>query len=280
MRILKSETIMGLWNLSGSEFHRKLSSREGKDLIKKAYRLGIRWFDTAFSYGVADSLLFSAMKELGHDDIFIISKVMPVPSMRRKAEISLRRLGRESADVLLLHWPTEEKQLYESLRELERMQDDGLCSEIGVSNFPLSLLEKTSKDFRITYHERPLSLIWSRDYSEERKLGLKTLAYAPLGMGVLAGKGADDRRKELPAASSPMFPKLMKRVAGSASLALSWVYSKYPEGVISGFGKAEDFDVLSTIEELDDETMKELDALSFAVSEDNASDNIFSHHWK
>ena len=48
---------MGLWNLSRTPFHRTLSSREGKDIIKEGYRRGIRYFDAAYSYGDAESLL-------------------------------------------------------------------------------------------------------------------------------------------------------------------------------------------------------------------------------
>ena len=36
-----------------------------KDIIKKAYKKGIRAFDTAFSYSGADSMLYSAMREMG-----------------------------------------------------------------------------------------------------------------------------------------------------------------------------------------------------------------------
>ena len=95
MRILDSVPIMGLWNLSDSGFHAHLSSREAKNIIKKAYRTGIRMFDTAFSYNEADSLLYSAMKEAGKDDWSVISKIMPVPTFRKKAEISLSRLHRK-----------------------------------------------------------------------------------------------------------------------------------------------------------------------------------------
>ena len=84
---------MGLWNLSRTPFHRTLSSREGKDIIKEGYRRGIRYFDAAYSYGDAESLLSAAMRETGKDDWRVISKVMPVPTARRKAEATLRRLG-------------------------------------------------------------------------------------------------------------------------------------------------------------------------------------------
>ena len=124
MRISESIAVMGLWNIGEGKFHRKLSAKEGKDLIKTAYRLGIRDFSSAYSYGDADSILSSAMKELRASDWKIYTKVMPVPTLRRKAETILRRLGRDHVDVLMLHWPAEDESLYRSLKELEKLKDE------------------------------------------------------------------------------------------------------------------------------------------------------------
>ena len=55
-------------------------------MIKAAWRMGIRTFDTAFSYADADSILHRALKEINGTDAAVISKVMPVPTLRRKAE--------------------------------------------------------------------------------------------------------------------------------------------------------------------------------------------------
>ena len=116
---------MGLWNLSRTPFHRTLSSREGKDIIKEGYRRGIRYFDAAYSYGDAESLLSAAMRETGKDDWRVISKVMPVPTARRKAEATLRRLGRDHVDILLLHWPSDDETLFPTLRTLEKLKEEG-----------------------------------------------------------------------------------------------------------------------------------------------------------
>ena len=217
MKILKSLTVMGLWNFSAASFQDKLYPREGKNLIKIAYRAGIRCFDTAFSYQEASSCLYSALKELGKDDVCIISKVMPVPTIRKKVETELRRLGRDYLDVLLLHWPTAEPQLSESLEELSKIKEEGKAKSIGVSNFPLPLLIWCKDRFPIEYHERPLSLIWSKNWEEEKLLGLKTIAYSPLGMGLLSGKyeKADeiqDRRRTLPMLSSQIFQEILNEV--------------------------------------------------------------------
>lgn len=284
MRILDSVPIMGLWNLSDSGFHAHLSSREAKNIIKKAYRIGIRMFDTAFSYNEADSLLYSAMKEAGKDAWSVISKIMPVPTFRKKAEISLSRLHRDRFSILLIHWPCEEENLYKSLRELEKMKDEGKADAIGVSNFPYSLLEKAARDFPIEYHERPLSLIWTKDYGKEKESGMKILAYSPLGMGILSGKYSSasdfsDSRKNLYLFSSPYTEQLLELLRNNPSIALSWTYMQRPFGVISGFSSEDDIDVLNKIKPLDDNLYSTLSDLSAKIIETAFSDNLFAHRW-
>ena len=284
MKILKSETVMGLWNFSAASFHDKLSPREGKNLIKIAYRAGIRCFDTAFSYQEASSCLYSALKELGKDDVCIISKVMPVPTIRKKVETELRRLGRDYLDVLLLHWPTAEPQLSESLEELSKIKEEGKAKSIGVSNFPLPLLIWCKDRFPIEYHERPLSLIWSKDWKEEKLLGLKTIAYSPLGMGLLSGKyeKADeiqDRRRTLPMLSSQIFQEILNEVYKKPKIALSWVYEEEPWAVVSGFSSPEQPQLLNKIEHIDTELKKKLTRLADEISKETNADNIFAHRW-
>ena len=284
MRINDSVVLMGLWNIGEGRFHRKLSAKEGRNLIKAAYRRGIRDFSSAYSYNEADSILASAMKELKADDWRIYTKVMPVPTMERKAETMLRRLGRDCLDVLMLHWPKEGESLYRSLRSLEKLTAEGKVKEIGVSNFPLPLLSSAAADFDIRYHERPLSLLWTKDWDEERLLGLRTLAYAPLGMGLLSGKyrSADDipdERKMIKAVSSPSFSELADYLSGPEE-ALSWVYGERPYGIISGFSSENDLTILDSIGPIPDERKRKLMDLSHAVSCSFSCDNIFSHDWR
>ena len=282
----KSESIIGLWNLSRTPYHRMLSAREGKDVIKEGYRRGIRYFDTAYSYGDAESILQSAMKELGKDDYSVISKVMPVPTAAKKAEATLRRLKREYIDILLLHWPSADDSLYSSLKALEKLKNEGKALAIGVSNFPSELLIKTAEDFPISFHERPLSLIWTKDWEKEKDLkGIRTLAYAPLGMGLLSGRyrrGEDikDSRATLTAATSPLLGLILDAIDNDPAIALSWVYDEKPFGVISGYSDKEDLKILDRIRSLPENRREELRKLADDITAAELSDNIFSHNWR
>src|SRR3712207_3698134 len=63
--------------------------------------------------------------------------------LRASAEASLRRLGLDHVDLLLLHWPPREgSELEPALEELKRLRADGLIRELGVSNFPGYMLRE------------------------------------------------------------------------------------------------------------------------------------------
>ena len=288
------ETIdaLGLWNMGDGSFHSLLSPSAAKAIIRKAWKEGIRAFDSAFSYREADSLLYSALREMNAErcDYAIWSKVMAVPTLERKALSSLKRLGTDHFDILMLHWPTKDENLFPALKTLERMKDEGKTIEIGVSNFPLPLLEKVSRDFQLSYHERPLSLIWTREWEEERKLSLKTIAYGPGGLGLLGGKYSSqtppqDRRQDNEAFKSEYFPILidkMKEIALKHSLTLyetaySFVYSMNPWAIVRGIGKAENTKIRKSI--LDKEDMNSLSSLSSLIVSTYSKDNIFAHSW-
>lgn len=283
-----NKRILGLWNIGDDSFHRKLDSQEAKALIKSAIRGGITTFDSAFSYKEADSILSSAIRELKikQEDIEVISKVMPVPTLEKKVDISLKRLSRDYLDILLLHWPSDSESVYSALKALEKLKAADKAKAIGVSNFPYSLLQKAYNDFPIEFHERPLSLIWTKDWDTEKKLNLRTLAYAPLGMGLLTGKYSKkdeikDNRRNLYAWNLESFKELLAYLDSldhtPAETALSWVYCKKPYGIIQGASTIEDLKLSPYA--LDQETISKLDEFAELITSASTSDNIFSHNY-
>ena len=282
----KTTEVLGLWNTGEGQFHNRLSPVESKRIIKSAWKKGIRTFDSAYSYTDADTILYSALRELNaeRDEWQIIEKIMPVPTFERKADAALRRLHTSYFDILLIHWPADEENLYSTLKALERMKDEGKARKIGVSNFPIPLLRKTLADFPLSYHERPLSLVWNRDYEEERKLNIRILAYAPLGMGILSS--AKPMLSSLKFSSSPDLDRLYsildeaagKRGVNRTDIALSWVYNQNPSAVIRGVSRESQLDW--TRVELTDEENTILTKAAALITAETEEDNIFSHRWK
>lgn len=283
---MKSEEILGLWNFSPSPFHKALSPDTARSILSKAWEKGIRYFDSAYSYENADTILYSffSRRKIEREEYRVISKVMPVETIERKVENTLKRLKSDYVDILLLHWPTDEKELFKSLKRLENIKKEEKTKEIGVSNFPLYLLTKTTQDFEISFHERPLSLCWNKDYEEESKTGIKILSYAPLAFGFLSKK--EEKENHFFFEKSPYKEELFnlleeysnKYNTSLSSVSYSWVLQKNPFGIIRGVSKKEQLDIKEI--ELENEEIKELDFISSKITALSPSDNIFNHNYK
>ncbi|MFB6184830.1 MAG: aldo/keto reductase, partial [Haloarculaceae archaeon] len=67
------------------------------------------------------------------------SKVLPsnldYESVIESCHASLDRLGTDYLDLYLIHWPNPAISLRETLAAFERLQEDGLIRNVGVSNF-------------------------------------------------------------------------------------------------------------------------------------------------
>ena len=163
---------------------------ETEETVADALAAGYRHVDTATAYGNEEEV-GAGIKRSGvdRDEIWITTKVwfddFEPSRLRRSAEGSLKRLGIERIDLLLMHWPPQEEgELRPALEELQRLRADGLIRELGVSNFPgymlreaLEISEEVFAD-QVEYHPK-LSQNELRELAAEHDLLLE--AYAPLG---------------------------------------------------------------------------------------------------
>ena len=163
---------------------------ETEETVADALAAGYRHVDTATAYGNEEEV-GAGIRRAGvdRDDVWVTTKVwiddFAPDRLRASAEGSLKRLGIERIDLLLMHWPPQEAgELRPALEELQRLRADGLIRELGVSNFPGYLLrealEITDEVFadQVEYHPK-LSQRELRDLAAEHDLLLE--AYAPLG---------------------------------------------------------------------------------------------------
>jgi 2,5-diketo-D-gluconate reductase B len=119
------------------------------DSVRQALELGYRHIDTAQIYG-NEAEVGQAIAESGvpRDELFITTKIWTdnlstdklVPSLQE----SLRKLRTDHVDLTLIHWPSPAGAVpvKESLLALQAAQADGLTKHIGVSNFPVKLLQE------------------------------------------------------------------------------------------------------------------------------------------
>ena len=129
---------LGTWQLSGADCVRA---------VEHALGIGYRHLDTAAMYGneeaVGEGLRASG---LPRDEVFVTTKVwytdLKPGDLERSAEASLKRLGLDAVDLLLIHWPNPQMSLDGPIRALCEAKRRGLARHVGVSNFTVALLDE------------------------------------------------------------------------------------------------------------------------------------------
>ena len=122
----------GTWQIEGDD---------AREATRDALEIGYRHIDTAKAYG-NEREVGHGIKESGvaREDFWLTTKVphdeASPKQVRAAAEGSLERLGTDYLDLLLLHWPSPEVPMEETLVALDLLRRDGKVRHIGVSNFP------------------------------------------------------------------------------------------------------------------------------------------------
>src|SRR3712207_6312151 len=118
----------GTWMITGDDATRG---------VEDALDLGYRHIDTASAYGneveVGRGI---ANSPVDREDIWLTTKLwmqgLTKRGVKREAEESLRNLGVDHVDLLLLHWPDREIDLKGVLKAMAKLKDKGTVRHIGV----------------------------------------------------------------------------------------------------------------------------------------------------
>jgi diketogulonate reductase-like aldo/keto reductase len=155
-----------------------------------ALESGYRHVDTAAVYAneeaVGEGIRASRVPR---GEIFLTTKVGPDDidegKLERSAEASLKRLGFDHVDLLLIHWPSPKIPLKRSMAALAKAKRRGLTRHIGVSNFTPTLIaeavalsQEPVATNQCEYHPR---LDQSRLIAACRQQGVSFTSYCPLG---------------------------------------------------------------------------------------------------
>lgn len=120
-----------------------------KDVCQAAIEEGIFGFDTSPNY-LAEGNLKRIIREMGavrREQMFIQDKIDNQPLIFAKGNVgelvkkSLKELGVEYIDSILIHWPTP-GYFEDAYQQLEELQSQGLVRMVGVSNFRERHLQK------------------------------------------------------------------------------------------------------------------------------------------
>lgn len=116
----------------------QVSPSECERCVSDALKVGYRMIDTAQAYNNEEGVGAAVAKSgLGRDEVFLVSKVWISNYGYEKAKASidgsLRKLGTDYIDLMLLHQPFCDR--YGAYRALEEAYREGKLRAIGVSNF-------------------------------------------------------------------------------------------------------------------------------------------------
>lgn len=229
---------------------------------------GVTLFDTGDSYGTgklngrSESLLgqfYQAYSGANQDKICMATKLAAYPwrltqkSMISACEASAKRLGK-NVDLVQMHWstanyaPWQEKRLLQGLADL---YEQGKVKGVGLSNFGPKRLKQVHKIFQdrgvpISTLQVQYSLLSTYPVTQLElkevcdQLGIKLIAYSPLGLGLLTGKYSENGafppgirgflfRQLLPGIRSLL--DCLKEIANSrnktmSQVAINWCISK------------------------------------------------------
>ncbi|HBE78510.1 MAG TPA: aldo/keto reductase, partial [Firmicutes bacterium] len=255
---------LGLGCMGMSEFYGRADENESKATILTALENGITMLDTADCYnnGHNEELIGSVLKQWHGGEVLVATKFGIVRQegkyersicghpeyVKKSAEASLRRLGRDVIDLYYIHRIDATVSIEDTIGAMSELVRQGKVRFIGISEasaaticrahavHPLSAVQSEYSLFTRQVEQQILPLL--------DELGISLVAYSPLGRGFLTGKidqtiisAEGDFRKTLPRmqdenfihnqALVAKFKEIAKRKGVKVSqLALAWVLSK------------------------------------------------------
>ena len=169
-----------------------MNDDEAAVAVKSALQIGYRHLDTAENYrnevGVGQGIRDSGV---ARDEIFVTTKFNKewhsVEGARTACEASLKRLGLDYVDLLLIHWPNPAQDRFvQAFEGLLKLRDAGLVRAVGVSNFKVAHLQKLF-DAGLTPQVNQIELSPTRPRKElvalHRAHGIVTESWSPLDRG-------------------------------------------------------------------------------------------------
>jgi aryl-alcohol dehydrogenase-like predicted oxidoreductase len=203
-----SEIALGSWLTYGGS----VAEERARECIRRAYELGINFFDTANVYarGAAEEIVGRALKGFARESYVLATKVyFPMgegPNDRglsrkhimEQCHASLRRLGVDYVDLYQCHRYDTETPLEETLRALDDLVRQGKVLYVGVSEWSagqiseaLRIADEMGFD-RIVSNQPCYNMI--QRHIERRVMplceveGVGQVVFSPLAQGVLTGK--------------------------------------------------------------------------------------------
>lgn len=255
---------LGLGCMGMSEFYGKTDLTESKQVIQRAFDLGVNFYDTAdmYGYGENEVLVGDAVKQFRNKVIIAtkcgIMRSKQDPTLRgvnnrpeyiqASCDASLQRLKMDHIDLYYIHRIDPATPIEDSVGALSDLVKAGKVRYIGLSEANADTIRRAHKVHPLTAIQTEYSL-WYRSpetsiFNVCRELNIGFVPYSPIGRGFLTGKiqdatsfDSEDFRQHLPRFQQENFAENLKMVqkiqaiaaaknCTAAQLALAWVLAQ------------------------------------------------------
>lgn len=189
-----------------------ITEGEAIDLLKEAFDLGLRVFDTApiYGFGLSEQRIGKAFRQ-SREKVFIVSKsgvtwhenkrvdMTNKPDVTQKMlEQSLRDLDTDYIDLYMIHWPDAHVDIRRPLEVLAKAKDQGKINHIGLCNTTLEDLEKSKDVEKVEVVQSEFNFFQNTladnlfPYLKENHISF--MSWGTLDKGILTGR-VDEKRK-------------------------------------------------------------------------------------
>jgi len=195
-----------------------LDENESRPFIRRAWELGINFFDTAdmYSLGASEEVLGRAIKDLGirRENVVIATKLfwpmgdgpnergLSRKHIRHSIDASLRRLGTDYVDLYQIHRRDKQTTDEETMEALGDVVRAGKALYLGASSMPayqFAKMQHTAERLgspRFVSMQNHYNIIYREEEREMlpycREEGIAVLPWSPLARGFVMGS----RRKQ------------------------------------------------------------------------------------
>jgi len=209
---------LGGWAIGGHGWGR-VDDSDSIEAIRRAFDLGVTFFDTADAYGLGHSeeILCRALGE-NRKKVVIATKGGVRWDERRRIthdtdpqyitqalEASLRRLKLDRIPLYHIHWPDTKTPIAATMEALKKAQEEGKIGHIGCSNLSPEQITEAQSVARIDSVQVGYNLLNGEKLDQLRECcqaySMAVIAHTPLAQGLLTGKftsraqfGPDDIR--------------------------------------------------------------------------------------
>ena len=222
---------LGTWQFGSPEwgYGADYSSREADRIVARAAALGVTVFDTAEAYGFGRSERILGAALAAHELVeqaFVATKIFPIfpvaAVVRQRGRASAARLGVSTIDLYQVHQPNPVVHDGTTMAGMRDLQDAGVVSEVGVSNYSLQRWKDAEFELgrRVLSNQVQFSLAHLAPLDEfvpfATSQGRVVIGYSPLAQGLLSGRyDTANRPSGGIRAMNPLFlPENLERAAG------------------------------------------------------------------